>query len=287
MLRLISFLYSSRNIFLFLFLEGIALFLIIRYNTPQRHALGDSLLNVSLRLGEQRSHISSYFQLQTINRQLFMENENLLEENLRLKQKLEKLFVSPLADSAGGATAIPVLDSSYQLIGGRIIQNSTDRSYNYFTLNVGENDGVEPNMGVISRAGVAGRIIRTTDDYSMAVSLINQSLKLSIKSKNKDNIGVFQWPGISPRKGFAKIIPSDQLIEINDTLVTSGYSHVFPADYLVGYVDSVGTQTAEGFYEVWMNLATDFYRLNQAFVVKNLNKPLLDSLERQVRLENE
>lgn len=281
MLRLISFLYASRHVLLFLFLEGIALFLIIRFNTPQKNALGDRLLNISLSIANRRANVSSYFSLQAENDQLQQNNQQLLEENLQLKAFLQEVRTQAKDSITPKKLDLPSQDPSYELISCRIVQNSTDLSYNFFTLDKGEKDGVQKEMGVISLDGVVGRVIETTENYSMAISLLNQQLKLSIKSLNKDNIGVYQWPGISPREGFAKIIPSDRIIEINDTLVTSGYSHVFPPDYPVGYVDSVGTQTAEGFYEVWINLASDFYKLSRVYIIRNLNKPELDSLSQK------
>ena len=281
MFRLISFLYASRNVLLFLFLEGLALFLVIRFNAPQRNALGDSLLNVSLGLAQRRAKVSSYFSLQSQNDLLIHNNQQLLEENLHLKEYLKNLLISSNDSAIAIESIVPLDDLSYQLISSKIIQNSTDLSYNYFTLDKGFKDGIEKDMGVVSLEGVVGRVIQTTSNYSIAISLLNQQIKLSIKSKNKENIGVYQWQGLNPREGFAKIIPSDRVIQINDTLVTSGYSHIFPPDYPVGYVDSVGAQTAEGFYEVWIKLASDFYQLNQVYIIKNLNKTELDSLSQE------
>lgn len=281
MLRLISFLYASRNVLLFLFLEGLALLLVIRFNTPQKNALGDTLLDASLSLANRRANVSSYFSLQSENDLLQQNNQQLLEENLQLKAIIQEVRTYTQDTLTPKKLVLPLQDQSYELISSKIIQNSTDLTYNYFTLDKGDKDGVKKEMGVISLDGVIGRVIETTENYSMAISLLNQQIKLSIKSLNKDNIGVYQWPGISPREGFAKIIPSDRIIEINDTLVTSGYSHVFPPDYPVGYVDSVGAQTAEGFYEVWINLAADFYKLSRVYIIKNLEKPELDSLNQK------
>ena len=286
MLRLISFLYASRNILFFLFLEGIALFIVLRFNSPQRHALGDSLLEYSLNLSERKSRVIDYFSLGSANDQLRKSNESLLEENIMLKKLIKERAAYPVVDSSLWVENFRK-DSTFLLIRSRIIQNSTDRSFNYFTLDKGRQDGIQVDMGVITEKGVVGKIIETTQNYSMGISLLHQSLKLSIKSLNKENIGVYQWPGKSPRKGFAKIIPSDRTIQKRDTLVTTGYNHVFPENFPVGLVDSVGAQTPEGFYEVWINLATDFYRLKDVFVVNNLKKPILDELAKQVQENNE
>ncbi|MEM6628698.1 MAG: rod shape-determining protein MreC [Bacteroidota bacterium] len=286
MLRLISFLYASRNILLFLFLEGIALFIVLRFNSPQRHALGDSLLEFSLNLSKRKARVTDYFSLRSTNDQLRQSNESLLEENIRLKRQLKEREKYLQADSSLWIETFQA-DTAFALIRCEIIQNSTDRSFNYFTLDRGWKEGIEVDMGVITEKGVVGKIIETTENYSMGISLLHQSLKLSIKSLNKENIGVYQWPGKSPRKGFAKIIPSDRTIQKNDTLVTTGFNHIFPENFPVGLVDSVGAQTPEGFYEVWINLATDFYRLKDVFVVNNLNKPILDELAKSVQENNE
>jgi len=287
MFRLLSFLYAYRNTILFLFLEGIALLLIIQNNTAQRLALGDALLEMSISIAQTRQDVVSFFGLKDVNRQLLSENQRLKEQVLFLNQTLEQQSHSPEQDSVPNLGQNQPVDSIYKIISCNVIRNTTDKAYNYITLNKGSKHNIKKDMGVLSPEGIAGRIIQTTPNFSVALSALNRSFKLSVKTLNKENVGVYEWPGKNTRFGLLKYIPSDIIIQENDTVVTSGYSYVFPPDYMVGIVDSVGNQTAEGFYEVRLKLATDFRKLNQVYVIENLYKSLLDSLEASVTLEPE
>jgi len=288
MIRLISFLYNHRSFFLFLILEGIALILVFNYNKAQRYALGDALLEVSLSISKNTGNFSSFFDLRAVNQQLTNENEKLREEILFLQEKFEKQQRLIYNDSLLALQAKSLAaDTLYQVIPCKVIQNSTDKFYNYITLDKGTDAGIEKGMGVLSPQGVAGRVIRTTQDYSVALSVLNRGFRLSVETTDQENIGVYEWPGTHTQYGLLKYVPSDILIKPNDTLVTSGYSYAFPPNYLLGIADSIGLQTMEGFYEVRVKLATDFRKLNYVYVIENQQKPLLDSLEQSIMADSE
>ncbi len=287
MFRLLTFLYAYRSTLLFLFLEGIGLLLIIQNNKAQRVALGDNLLEMSISVAQQRNEVISFFGLKEENQLLLSENQRLKEQILFLSETIDQQLSTEEKDTITNLNPDFPQDTNYQMISCQVIRNTTDKAYNYLTLNKGTNHNIKKDMGVLSSNGIAGRIIKTTPNYSVALSALNRSFKVSVKTLNKENVGVYEWPGISTRYGMLKYLPSDIIIQKNDTVVTSGYSYVFPPDYMVGIVDSVGNQTAEGFYEVRLKLATDFRKLNYVYVVENVHKSYLDSLETSLIYETE
>ena len=68
-----------------------------------------------------------------------------------------------------------------------------------------------------------------------------------------------------------------------DTIVTSGYSAVFPAGLIVGIVEEYAKQHDDNFYALQVRLAADFHALNHVRIIKNfLQQEQLD-VEREAR----
>jgi hypothetical protein len=89
---------------------------------------------------ESKNNIQQFFHLRSIN-------DNLLEENARLKS----LLIMSQFDTAKGVFLFR--DSSYinqfEYLPAAVISGTVTKRNNYFTLNRGSEDGVEPDMGVI------------------------------------------------------------------------------------------------------------------------------------------
>jgi rod shape-determining protein MreC len=77
-----------------------------------------------------------------------------------------------------------------------------------------------------------------------------------------------------------KEIPLHTKLNPGDTILTSGYSTIFPEGILIGYVDS-WQQTGGSFNNIKVRLSTDFKRISEVYVIKNLFK------EEQSKLEEE
>jgi rod shape-determining protein MreC len=66
-------------------------------------------------------------------------------------------------------------------------------------------------------------------------------------------------------------------------VVTSSYSDIFPPGKIVGYVAQVQEDKSTSTYSLKLKTATDFYSVQHAFVVKNLQKAEMDSLMKKIR----
>jgi rod shape-determining protein MreC len=73
----------------------------------------------------------------------------------------------------------------YIYTSGEVINNSTNRQKNFFTVNKGAKQGVSVDMAVITGNSVAGIIVGCSENYSLAMSLLNLDFKLSARIKSK------------------------------------------------------------------------------------------------------
>ena len=103
-------------------------------------------------------------------------------------------------------------------------------------------------------------------------------MQVSAKLKRGNILGELKWRGIDPSKVTLEAVPKHADIVIGDTVVTSGYSTIFPEDFMIGLVESFNLER-NGFYNVSVKLNNDFYSLDRVYVVKNLYKSELDSLQ--------
>lgn len=93
-------------------------------------------------------------------------------------------------------------------------------------------------MAVCSSEGVVGIIEKVSNRYARVLPLINTNLRISAKIKN-GYYGSLQWDGDDYRYSYLNDIPFHVDTEVGDTIVTSGFSSIFPEGEMIGFVESV------------------------------------------------
>jgi rod shape-determining protein MreC len=167
----------------------------------------------------------------------------------------------------------------YGFLPARAINNTVHLNYNYITLDKGSSNGVEMDMGVISPDGVAGQVVGVSKNFSLVMSVLNKKFRTSARLLGNNNMGVLGWEG--DKAGVAKLefIPQTSTMHIGDTVETTGFSTVFPPNYMVGTVADFDKKAGDGFYTITVKLATDFRGLDNLFLVRHAYKNEIDELE--------
>ncbi len=163
------------------------------------------------------------------------------------------------------STSVPHFD----FIVANVINNSTHRPYNYLTINKGAADGVRPEQGVIDHSGVVGTVSVAGEHYSRVISLLNPNFRLSCKIKDSEHFGSLVWDGLDPTTALLEELPRHTVFKTGDTIVTSGYSAVFPAGLPVGVIVDDADNHKENFFTLKIKLFADFSRLSNVQVVIN------------------
>ncbi|MDD2412156.1 MAG: rod shape-determining protein MreC, partial [Bacteroidales bacterium] len=102
--------------------------------------------------------------------------------------------------------------------------------------------------------------------------------RISAKVLRNGYIGTVIWDGKDYRFGKLLDIPYHLEIKVGDTVVTSGYSTVFPENVQIGTVQGVKPNINDNFYDLKVQFFTDFNRISEVYVVKNNFKTEIDSL---------
>jgi rod shape-determining protein MreC len=279
MRNLLNFLFNNGYWFLFLLLEVISFTLLFRFNNYQGSVGFTTANQIVAQAHSFSAEIASFFNLHTINAQLTQHNVQLQTENVALRKALETATSNGSLEKQ--SPSLP--HTSFSTIPARVIQNSLNLPDNYITLDKGSADGVTTEMGVVNGNGIIGIVYLTSEHYSLAISLLNSKSSISCKFKHNDYFGYLKWKGGDSRHAYLEDLPRHALFQKGDTIVTSGYSAVFPKGLMVGTVDSIADSKDGLSYLLRINLSTDFANLDDALIIVNNHQEELRTLNDAVR----
>lgn len=276
MRNLISFLIRHSSWFVFLLYVFISLFLLFQNNPYQQYVYLTSANSASASIYKVVSGVTSYFNLQSINNDLQERNALLEMEVINLKRQLDDCKIRMIADSISLPDSVA---QSYEYYFAGVINNSVSRPMNYITIDKGSSDGIEPEMGVVDQNGVVGIVSVVSKHAARVISLLNPNMKLSCKVKGSDYFGSLYWDGVSPHFAVLEEMPRHVVYQKGDTIVTSGYSAVFPEGLIVGVIESGMKTNDDNFIALRVRLSTDFTRLSTVRVIKSKLSDELKEIE--------
>ena len=270
MRSLLNFLARHINFILFLLLEGIALTLIVNDSNYHNAKIIKGVRGLTRGIEERITNVRDYLVLREINTRLALDNAILRNEIEKQKGSNDTLFFS-VNDS--------LKKQNYEYTIAKIVNNSVNRQKNFFTLNKGSKQGITTEMAVASPEGVAGIIVACSNNYSLAMSLINIDFRLSSRIKSTGYFGSLTWDGGDYRYAILNDIPQHVAVNIGDTIETTSYSAIFPEGVMVGEVSDI-KRSGSDFYKISVRLSTDFRKLTYVNVIKN------NSRDEKLMLEN-
>ena len=275
MRNLLNFLIKYNYWFLFLLLEVASFILLFRFNHYQQSVYFTSANGVAGKVYEILGGITSYFHLKTAN-------EDLLDRNMWLEQRLsflENVLKEKGLDSARLYSMERLAPTEYQIFKANVIKNSLNKADNYITLDRGTTEGIRPEMGVVDANGVVGIVYKTSPHYSLVIPLLNSKPSISCKIVGSDYFGYLKWEGGNSRFAYLKDLPRHAEFNLGDTVVTSGYSTVFPEGVMVGTVDDMSDSHDGLSYLLKIKLATDFGKVSNVRVISRNGQDEQKALE--------
>lgn len=256
--------------------------LLFSRNPFQHHIYLSSANVVTSGLYRMTNNVTSYFSLRDINEDLQRSISELELENYRLKSAILDRDLKLYADTM---TVDSVL-SRYHFIIAHVINNSINHSHNYITIEKGRLDGIEPEMGVMDQNGIVGIVNVVGDHTARLISVLNPYLRLSCKVKGEEQVGSLVWDGRDPGEAILEELPKHAKFVKGDTVITSGYSSVFPEGVPVGTIISGSRDREDNFYTLRIKLFTDFSTLSTVRVIRDNMKDELTVVEKELEVKN-
>jgi len=260
--------------FIFAIYVILSLVLLFRDNPYQQSVYLTSANSVSSTIYKAFNGITSYFHLKDINESLQERNAALEMELIELRNQMNDMGLQH-PDSLKQ----PALQQ-YTFVMAHVISNSISQPNNYITIDRGFLEGVKPEMGVIDQNGVVGIVNVVGPHAARVISLLNPHMRLSCKLKKNNFFGSLVWDGRNPQYAVLEELPKHVKYNKGDTVVTSGYSAVFPEGIIVGIVEGLAGGTTDSFLSLRVKLTTNFSQLSSVRVITNSMQEQIDALRR-------
>lgn len=248
---------------LFALLEGVALYLLFSSNNFQQSLFFTSANNLSGTVYALEESISGFFYLKSANESLMNENNKLHNEISFLTTKLNQL-----TDTSGIALTRNKQPNEFELISAKVIHNSVTHQRNFITLKGGRLEGIAPEMGVANADGIVGVVSHVSDHYSVVIPVLCPPNRFSCKLKNGNTTGSLVWNGEDRRFAMMEEVPPYVTVSIGDTVVTSGYSAIFPEGIMVGIVEAYDVSEEANYLTLKVRLAVRFDALSNVRVIR-------------------
>lgn len=255
----------------FLILEAISLTLVVEFNQYQNEIFIHSANVLTGNLNEGKYSVGRYFSLNRENDRLQDENAKLLAEINALKQLL------PPSDSS--VHEPETINPRFDFLPAKVINKTLLGQNNYFTIDLGRQDSVNIDMGVIGDEGLVGIVTNVSDHHAKVMTLLHPLTRISASILGQSYYGSLFWDGQDPNQMILEDIPKEADFELGDTIITSGYSNFFPPDIVIGTIEDSEIKAGDGGHTIKVKLINDLSSLTYAYVLKDRMKADLEQLE--------
>ncbi len=256
----------------FVLLETAALMLVSNYDAIKNRQITQILSRPVNSLSKGLLSIGDYFSLRKDNNRLFQENVALRNENEMLWE-----IIGRRAEKMNNSFFIDSDEHLFTYIPAKIVSNSTDRLKNYIIIDKGIKDSVDVGMGIITEKGIIGYIVSTGERYSKVSSILNIDNMFSAELEKTGTFGTVKWEGASASSVTMREIPVHTVFAEGDTVVSSGYSLIYPAQIPIGTVSNKDLRDGTN-YSATIRLFENFNRIKYVYVVKRNDMRELEML---------
>ena len=261
-MTLIGILSRLKTVAVFIVLETLALVIVSNKSVFQRSCAVQLSMESSAFIYSKINNIYSYFALGSANKELSA-------YNAQLQNRIEQL------QNAIGKQTEPIdsayYDSYITFIPAKVINKSIGNIDNYFVLDRGRKDGVKEGFGVVSNGKVVGVVQYVSENFSAVLLVASSKMKLSGKIKKDNQLCTVICSTKTIGKGEIYDIPHHVGVAVGDTILTSGFSSIFPSDYIIGIVTGVKNNVASASNDLNINYVdiVDFRNIDEINEIRN------------------
>ena len=266
-------------------MQVLCIYFIISYSKTHEAAFGNTANKFTGGINKQYNKIEYYFQLKRTNDSLVKANEvlyNQLRSNFNVPDSVDKLVVDTM-----------VIDSikqyrKFNYLHAKVIANSISSQSNFLVINGSNVHTFKKGMGIIGvNNDVVGIITEVNGDYAAVMSLLHKDSKLSGKLLKGGETGTLSWNGERPNILSLNNIPKSAKVAKGDTIITSGFSAIFPKGIYMGRVTDVKPESTNNNYKISLKTAADFYSIEYVYAIQSIDaEPVKNILEKAKAANN-
>lgn len=197
------------------------------------------------------------------------ENEELKQKNSELEQSLRELEIIK-SENETLKEYVNLKDKyDYQTVPAYVINRNISNYSKTIVINVGENDGIKPNMTVIADKGLVGYVISTTETTAKVQTIIDTSTSVSSVISTSREAIIVSGTLESNNTLKAVYIPTDATLLENDNVETSGIGGIYPKGIHIGTIKQIVNTKNNIDRYAYVETAVDFLKLETVLVITN------------------
>lgn len=196
------------------------------------------------------------------------------EENRRLRKEIEQLQGqnSQLREAASATERLTALlefkaQAQPNMVAAQVIGRNTDNWYRTIILNKGTSDGIRPDMGVITSAGVVGRVVKATFATSVVLLVSDPNNAIAGLIQRTRDEGIVE--GTTEGLARLKYIPLLSNVRSGDRVVTSGLVGGFPRGLAIGTITRIDKEEGALFQLAEVRPEVDVTRVEEVLVIQS------------------
>jgi rod shape-determining protein MreC len=192
------------------------------------------------------------------------ENQRLKRENDELRMQIAKEHEDVLeAQRVRALAGLKDAGIGTSVI-ARIIGSFTARNQTVL-IDKGAAAGVKPDSAVITPAGIVGRVIHSSNFYSIVQLITDSQSAVGVMLQSSRQIGIVK--GTGGRDLDLDLIEDDNLLKVGDTFLTSGQDLIYPKGLAVGVITSIGDRRGQQIKTVTIRPTSDLGRLEEVLCI--------------------
>ena len=208
---------------------------------------------------------------------LSLNNDKLQKENIRLRNRLPQSFQR--MQNGWAKINDTLFHQQYEYIPSSVINSTSTKRNNYFTLNIGSDQGVVRGMGVFSDKGIVGIVHTSSTHFAVVKTVLTENINIDVMIEPIGLFGLMKWDGRDPRRGSITGISNDLKIKRWSKVVTRGGSGIFPRGLNVGKVEKLNPVEGKPLWDVVIRFSEDYRTIQRVYVIKNLFQEEQNKLE--------
>jgi len=192
-------------------------------------------------------------------------------ENRQLKEQIEQMRLKEvrLSEDATQAHRLQSLlafkeQFIVKTVPAQVIGSSGSDLSRSIYIDRGSNDGLTPDMAVITAGGIVGKVLRVYPSTSLVLMINDQSSGVGGMLEKSRLQGVLR--GTANGEVILERVMSDEQVAPGDTVLSSGGDQIFPKGLPVGTVSKV-SPGKDMFLNILVRPAADLSRLEEVLVV--------------------
>jgi len=203
-------------------------------------------------------------ELRQRNAELQALNDKLTIENVRLREIEAEYYT--LRELLKFNQANP----TYTFRTAQVIGRDPSNLWRYIIIDVGQRDGIRPNMPVVTHRGLVGRVREVYPTASQVQLILDPASSVSALDQASRAPGLVEGePGGSLG---LHMIPQGETVNVGDIILTSGLGGHFPKNLVIGQVTAVHQQDIEMFQRASIRPTVDFNKLEIVQVITNFER---------------